>query len=58
MKYLTLFILLTGVLSAAAQPGAKHYPYRPIRTITTDLNNDNKPDTIPADFIFKRKKRF
>jgi len=46
MKYLTLFILLISTLCASPQSGTKHYPFRPIRTIITDLNNDNKPDTV------------
>jgi len=58
MKYLTLFILLIAALWASPQSAAKHYSYRPIRTITTDLNNDDRLDTIVLISSLKRKNDF
>lgn len=46
MKKLVVFIFVIFSFYASAQQGDKRLPFRPIRTIITDLNNDNKPDTI------------
>ena len=45
MKKLPVLILIFFTFQVCAQSGHKQ-PYRPIRTIITDLNNDTKPDTI------------
>src|ERR1700757_3672948 len=45
MKSLFGFVLLALALQASAQK-AKEVPYRTIRNLTADLNNDGKIDTI------------
>lgn len=45
MKNLFVLLLIAFAFNASGQNN-KNHPYRPIRTIITDLNNDNKPDTI------------
>ncbi len=45
MKKLLVLFLLALTLQASAQK-AKEVPYRTIRTLTADLNNDGKIDTI------------
>jgi hypothetical protein len=45
MKKLLALILIPLAFHVCAQSNNRH-PYRPIKTIITDLNNDSKPDTI------------
>jgi hypothetical protein len=46
MKKLFLFVLTLIALHVSAQTAKKKYPYRVIRTLTADLNNDGKTDSI------------